>query len=53
MTAGHVVFKGGKLVHDRDTCKCPVVDFPDQHIPGQLDALDAIDEEEAEDARQP
>lgn len=41
MTAGHVVFKGGgKLVHDRDTCKCPVVDFPDQHIPGQIDALD-------------
>ena len=39
--------------HDPSACKCPLIDFPEQHIPGQLDALDAIAEEEAEDAGQP
>lgn len=37
--------------HDRETCGCPLIDFPEQVIPGQLDALDAIAEAVDDDQR--
>ena len=41
------------MPYDIDDQGRPLIDFPEQHIPGQIDALDALDEEEAEDAGQP
>lgn len=46
---GHVIYREGKLVHDRETCGCPLIDFPEQVIPGQLDVLSAISEDEEGD----
>ena len=43
----------GRFMHDPATCGCPLVDFPEQVIPGQASILDAIAEHEAEDAVRP
>lgn len=37
--------------HDPSACKCPLIDFPEQVIPGQLDALDALSEADGDGDR--